>query len=144
VKLTTRLYLAPRSIMRDAIPPLPNVFMAWCLVKHRDNFTFLLLPMFLISTFGIPYRKASVLLSVIFAMNSTAQNPQQRCYTIHRQIISLQISGRGHEIIFSFPDRGNFDVFPFNPIKVTTQKSRYPILIPKASRRGLLGCDTVQ
>jgi hypothetical protein len=29
--------------MRGAIPPLPQyVFMAWCLVKHRDNFTFLL------------------------------------------------------------------------------------------------------
>jgi hypothetical protein len=28
--------------MRGAIPPLPQyVFMAWCLVKHRDNFTFI-------------------------------------------------------------------------------------------------------
>jgi hypothetical protein len=27
--------------MRGAIPPLPQyVLMAWCLVKHRDNFTF--------------------------------------------------------------------------------------------------------
>jgi hypothetical protein len=27
--------------MRGAIPPLPQyVFMAWCLVKHRDSFTF--------------------------------------------------------------------------------------------------------
>jgi hypothetical protein len=27
--------------MRSAIPPLPeNVYMAWCLVKHRDNFIF--------------------------------------------------------------------------------------------------------
>jgi hypothetical protein len=27
--------------MCGAIPPLPQyVFMAWCLVKHRDNFTF--------------------------------------------------------------------------------------------------------
>jgi hypothetical protein len=27
--------------MRGAIPPLPQyVFMAWCLVKHRENFTF--------------------------------------------------------------------------------------------------------
>jgi hypothetical protein len=27
--------------MRGAIPPLPQYFfMAWCLVKHRDNFTF--------------------------------------------------------------------------------------------------------
>jgi len=36
--LATHLHL-----MRGAIPPLPqNVFMAWCLVKHRDNFTFYL------------------------------------------------------------------------------------------------------
>jgi hypothetical protein len=29
--------------MRGAIPPFPQyVFTAWCLVKHRDNFTFLL------------------------------------------------------------------------------------------------------
>jgi hypothetical protein len=28
--------------MRGAIPPLYQyVFMAWCLVKHRDNFTFI-------------------------------------------------------------------------------------------------------
>jgi len=27
--------------MRGAISPLPQcVFMVWCLVKHRDNFTF--------------------------------------------------------------------------------------------------------
>jgi hypothetical protein len=27
--------------MCGALPPLPQyVFMAWCLVKHRDNFTF--------------------------------------------------------------------------------------------------------
>jgi hypothetical protein len=27
--------------MRGGISPLPRyVFMAWCLVKHRDNFTF--------------------------------------------------------------------------------------------------------
>jgi hypothetical protein len=27
--------------MRGAIPPLPQyVFVVWCLVKHRDNFTF--------------------------------------------------------------------------------------------------------
>jgi hypothetical protein len=28
--------------MRGAIPPLPQyIFIAWCLVKHRDNFTFM-------------------------------------------------------------------------------------------------------
>jgi hypothetical protein len=29
--------------MRGVMPPVPHfVFMAWCLVKHRDNFTFTL------------------------------------------------------------------------------------------------------
>jgi hypothetical protein len=41
MKLTTHLHLVPRSRMRGSIPPLPQyVFMEWCLVKHRDNFTF--------------------------------------------------------------------------------------------------------
>jgi len=41
VKPTTHLHLAPTSRMRRAIPPLPQyVFIAWSLVKHRDNFTF--------------------------------------------------------------------------------------------------------
>jgi len=42
VKLTTHFYPVPMSRMRGAIPPLPlYVSMVWCLVKHRDNFTFL-------------------------------------------------------------------------------------------------------
>jgi hypothetical protein len=45
VKLTTHLHLVPRSRLHGAIPPLPQyVFIAWCLVKHRDNFTFTFLP----------------------------------------------------------------------------------------------------
>jgi hypothetical protein len=41
LKLTTYLHLAQRLRMRGSITPLPQyVFMAWCLVKHRDNFTF--------------------------------------------------------------------------------------------------------
>jgi hypothetical protein len=41
MKLTTYLHLVPRSRMRGAVPPLPRyVSMEWCLVKHRDNFTF--------------------------------------------------------------------------------------------------------
>jgi len=54
VKLTTHIYIQPRLRMRGAIPPLPHtsswcsallstgVFTAWCLVKHRNNFTCLL------------------------------------------------------------------------------------------------------
>jgi hypothetical protein len=42
VKLTTHLHLVQWSRTRGPIPPLPlYVFMAWCLVKHRNNFTFL-------------------------------------------------------------------------------------------------------
>jgi len=33
----------PRLRISEAIPPLPeHIFMAWCLVMHRDNFTFTL------------------------------------------------------------------------------------------------------
>jgi hypothetical protein len=40
VKLTTHLQLVPRLKMRGFIPPHRQyVFMVWCLVKHRDNFT---------------------------------------------------------------------------------------------------------
>jgi hypothetical protein len=36
-----------RTRMRGAIPSLPlYVFMAWCLVKHRDNFTFTIILLF--------------------------------------------------------------------------------------------------
>jgi len=41
VKLTTHIHLVPLSRMRGAIHPLPQyAFMAWRLVKHRDNFNF--------------------------------------------------------------------------------------------------------
>jgi hypothetical protein len=36
--------LVPRSRMCGAVPPLAQyIFTEWCLVKHRDNFTFFLL-----------------------------------------------------------------------------------------------------
>jgi hypothetical protein len=46
VKLTTHLYTVPKSRMRRAILPLAQyAFMARCSVKkHRNNFTFTLLP----------------------------------------------------------------------------------------------------
>jgi hypothetical protein len=41
VKLTTRLHPVPRSENAWSYTSTPQyVFMAWCLVKHRDNFTF--------------------------------------------------------------------------------------------------------
>jgi hypothetical protein len=38
--MSCNLHLVLRSRMRVAILPLPQYIMAWCLVKHRDNFTF--------------------------------------------------------------------------------------------------------
>jgi hypothetical protein len=44
VKLTTHLHLVPRWKNAWSYTSTPQyVFMAWCLVKHRDNFTFTLL-----------------------------------------------------------------------------------------------------
>jgi len=44
VKLATHLLLVPRSGMRGVIPTLPQyVFMAWYLLKLRDNFIFTLI-----------------------------------------------------------------------------------------------------
>jgi hypothetical protein len=38
MKLTAHLHLVPRSRKRGAVPPLAQyVFMAWCLIKHRDK-----------------------------------------------------------------------------------------------------------
>jgi hypothetical protein len=43
VKLTTHLHLVPRSKNAWSYALTPQyAFMAWCLVKHRDNFTFYL------------------------------------------------------------------------------------------------------
>jgi hypothetical protein len=39
VKLATHLHLVPSLRIHGAIPPLaPYIFVAWYLVKHRDNF----------------------------------------------------------------------------------------------------------
>jgi len=41
VKLTTHLHLVPRSKNAWSYTSNPQyAFVAWCLVKHRDNFTF--------------------------------------------------------------------------------------------------------
>jgi hypothetical protein len=40
VRLTTHLLLELRSRIHGTMPPPYNVFMVWCLIKHRDNFTF--------------------------------------------------------------------------------------------------------
>jgi len=41
VKLTTQLHLVLRLRMCGAVAPVPKYnFMAWCLVKHSNNFTF--------------------------------------------------------------------------------------------------------
>jgi hypothetical protein len=41
LKLTTRLHLHPRFMTCEAASLHPrNVFMTWCLIKHKGNFTF--------------------------------------------------------------------------------------------------------
>jgi hypothetical protein len=56
VKLITHLHLAPRIGTRGAISPIPHhVFIAWCLIKHRGNFTF---------TFTIPILSSHLRLSL--------------------------------------------------------------------------------
>jgi len=45
VKLTTHLHLLPKSKNAWSYTSIPQyVLIAWCLVKHRDNFNFYLLP----------------------------------------------------------------------------------------------------
>jgi hypothetical protein len=40
MKLTTHFHLVLRPRLHGAVPLLPQyVFMAWCIVKYRDNFT---------------------------------------------------------------------------------------------------------
>jgi hypothetical protein len=40
MKLTTSLPSNAEAKNGGAIPPLPHVFMAYCLIKHRDKFAF--------------------------------------------------------------------------------------------------------
>jgi hypothetical protein len=41
LRILSQLHPVARSGMRGAVHPLPQyVFIAWCLVKPRDNFTF--------------------------------------------------------------------------------------------------------
>jgi hypothetical protein len=86
VKLTTHLHLVPRSRMRGAILPLPQyVFMALCLVKHRDKSTFNLpylgLPSGLIPS-GFPTKILYVfLISHAFTFQVTSGKFMLRTYT---------------------------------------------------------------
>jgi hypothetical protein len=53
MKLSTHLHVVPRLRMHGAVPPLPHIFMVWCLitafifmvwyfVKYKDNFALLI------------------------------------------------------------------------------------------------------
>jgi hypothetical protein len=51
--------------MRGAIPPLSQyVFMAWCLVKHKDNFTCTFLKGLLMDT--RTFWKVCIVMTVVF------------------------------------------------------------------------------
>lgn len=39
VKVTNHFHLMPRSVMEEQYSTPPCVFVEWCLIKHRDNFT---------------------------------------------------------------------------------------------------------
>jgi hypothetical protein len=75
-------HLVPRSRMRGVITPFPQrVFMAWCLDKHRDNFTFLY-PFTVYSLngfFAIVYRCPLFLFTAL----------QVHCYTVRQVLITF-------------------------------------------------------
>jgi hypothetical protein len=55
MKLTTDLHLGPRLRRYGGIPPfLQYVFMAWYFIKHKDNFTLLIVGLCM----GILFTKA--------------------------------------------------------------------------------------
>jgi hypothetical protein len=57
--------------MHGAIPPLPQyVFVAWCLVEHRDNFTFCTFYLLPLTIFYINLRE-NVKLCYIYVKNDT-------------------------------------------------------------------------
>jgi hypothetical protein len=70
--MTTHLLLVPRSRIRGAIPPPQYVFMAWYLVKYRDNFTLLYLTLHYFIIF-LDYHSNSVpLLTTAFTGHSSS------------------------------------------------------------------------
>jgi hypothetical protein len=94
VKLTTHLHLVPKLRIRGAIPPFPHVsswrgahfstgyvFVAWYLVKHRDNFAFTLpsthsiINSFSSGTCGPSVYPITFLTSSIISSVQTSNNP---------------------------------------------------------------------
>jgi hypothetical protein len=66
VKLTTHLHLVPRSNNAWSYTSTPQyVFMVWCLVKHRDNFTFFTFP-YLLFFYFVFFHKSYILLFCYF------------------------------------------------------------------------------
>jgi hypothetical protein len=63
--------------MRGAIPQLPQyAFMAWCLVKHRDNFAlYLYLYLFMLSHSSISYVQGNFQIKFI-AINCYIEMPK--------------------------------------------------------------------
>jgi hypothetical protein len=64
--------------MNGAIPPLPqHVFMAWCLVKHRDNFTFTFICLGLIGVYNL-YRVYGCLRNRLDCIKAITNHPNSR------------------------------------------------------------------
>jgi hypothetical protein len=75
--------------MSGAIPPLPQyVFIAWCLVKHRDNFTFTLHPAMM--------RFIIVLLTKLYPGEMGEAYSTHREIEIYRKFQSENFNGRDH------------------------------------------------
>jgi hypothetical protein len=67
--------------MSGAIPPLPDyAFMAWCLVKHRNNFTFL------------PFTSECSQTSSVYVFPPRVRDQVSHPYKTTRKIIVLYIS----------------------------------------------------
>jgi fatty-acid desaturase len=67
VNLTTHLHLVPTLRMRAALSPLVQyVFMALCLVKHKEHYTFTVNDITHYSIFRMPSSQAYLFLIFLF------------------------------------------------------------------------------
>jgi len=85
VKLTTQFHLVPKSKNVWSYTSIPQyALMAWCLVKHRENFTLLI----------IEYSSVSLLLNVTYGCESISTLQRERERTkrgwMHKLVFRLR------------------------------------------------------
>jgi hypothetical protein len=105
--------------MRGTIPPLPQyVFMAWCLVKLRDNFTFfpLLVKMAVLRLYALPINYGQV-----YRLTEGA-----RKFSLHHRV---QNGSGAHTASYPMGTRGSFPggKAARGPVKLTTH-SQYAFM----------------